>query len=601
MNHFLNINLHRVNSVASLLLLTVFPLATLSAPQGGEVISGAGSIHRPDTHSTVVHQQSQTLSLNWQSINLSADELLQFEQPNSQASALNYILDQRPSEILGKVEANGRVFLMNPNGIIFGESARINVGSLIAGSFNINNNSVTDSVEFNFSTGNGLVENAGEIITANGGSVALVGKTVSNSGTITARLGKIHLLSADSATLSFDRDGLIQFSVPRKSLENYSDSESAINNNGILMANGGYVVLEAHAENTVYNNVINNTGLIQANRISNEGGVIRLEGWGGNVIHSGEINAVGINGSGGDVTILGDRVGLFGTALVDASGDTSGGNIAIGGLRKGAGGHVAKFTQAGANTVIRADAINTGSGGEIVLWADDTTWAAGRVSSTGGTLSGDGGFIEISGKQGLVLNANINLSAENGEMGTLLLDPTDITIFDQAAGAQSNDAALPDLSNATVGAGTFNVGELALEALASTSNLILEATNNIVINDLADNVLAFGIGSGGSITMSADTDNTGGGSFSMNAGDTISTQGSSLSISGAGVTLGSLNTDGPGTDGIITVNSTGSVSVAASTSGTQSMTIAIDTDANGTEVLTLGGSLSGSSPVPIPI
>jgi len=466
----------------------------------------------------------------------------------------------------------------------------------VAGSLQVDFDSLNDNGEFSFSTGTGLVENAGQIVVQEGGSVALVGQTVTNSGTITARLGKIHLLTADTATLSFDRDGLIQFSVQRETLENALGAESAINNTGVLQADGGYVVLEARAANNIYNNVINNEGLIQANRISNEGGVVRLEGWGGNVIHSGDINVIGTSDvRGGDVVILGDRVGILGDATVNASGDTGGGNIAIGGFRKGAGEHVAEFTQAGGDTRIQADAINTGQGGEVVLWAEDTTWASGSISATGGAISGDGGFVEISGKQGMVVTAGVDLSANNGALGTLLLDPTDITIYDQADGAQGNDGLLPDLSNATQGAGTFDIGELALEALASNSNLVLEATNNIIINDLADNTLAFAIDSGGSITFSADTDSTGGGSFTMNAGDTISTQGGSLSISGAGVTLGSLDTDGPGVDGVITVNSTGSVVMGSANSGTEALTIAIDTDANGTETLGFTGTLAGST------
>jgi len=596
MNHFLKINGTLLCVVTSLVFTLSYPLSSLSAPQGGEITSGTGNIQTPNAQTTVVSQQSQTLSINWQSLNLSADELLRFEQPNSQAAALNYILDQRPSEILGNIEANGRVFLMNPNGIVFGESARINVGALIAGSMQVDFDSLNDNGEFSFSTGTGLVENAGQITVEDGGSVALVGQTVVNSGSISARLGKIHLLTADTATLSFDRDGLIQFSVQRETLENILDAESAIHNTGTLQADGGYVVFEARAENNIYNNVINNEGLVQANRISNEGGVIRLEGWGGNVIHSGDINAVGNNDTrGGDITILGDRVGVLADATVNASGETGGGNIAIGGFRKGAGEHVAEFTQAGSDTRIQADAIHTGEGGEVVVWADDTTWASGSISATGGAISGDGGFVEISGKQGLVLNADVDLSAENGEFGTLLLDPTDITIHDQADGVQGNDGVLPDLSNVTQGAGTFDIGELALEALASSSNLVLEATNSITINDLVDNVLAFNIDSGGSITLSADTDSTGGGSFSMNAGDTISTQGGSLSISGAGVTLGSVDTDGPGVDGIITINSTGSVVLDSANSGTQALTVAIDTDANGTETLNFTGTLAGST------
>jgi len=123
MKNILEKNRRLVCIVASLLLVAGFPLSSLSAPQGGEITSGSGSIQTPNAQTTVVNQQSQTLSINWQNLNLSADELLRFEQPNSEAAALNYILDQQPSEILGRIEANGRVFLMNPNGIVFGESA----------------------------------------------------------------------------------------------------------------------------------------------------------------------------------------------------------------------------------------------------------------------------------------------------------------------------------------------------------------------------------------------------------------------------------------------------------------------------------------------
>lgn len=578
------------------LFLTILSVSAIAAPQGGEVVSGTGSIEATNAQTTLVTQESQNLSINWQSLNLAADELLQFDQPNSEAAALNYILDQHPSEILGRIDANGRVFLMNPNGIIFGESARINVGSLVAGSFQLDRESINERGEFIFNTGTGLVENAGQIVAEDGGSIALVGQTVRNNGQITARLGKVHLLSADTATLSFDRDGLIQFNVQRKSLNNTLNADSAISNTGSIQADGGYVVLEARAANNIYQNVINNDGLIQANRISNEGGVIRLEGYGGNVMHSGSINTVGVNGNtGGNVAIMGDRVGVSGNASITASGDTGGGNIAIGGQRKGEGEQTAEFTQLAKNTVIRADAINSGDGGEIVAWADDTTWASGTISARGGEIAGDGGFVEISGKQGLVLTADVNLTANNGKLGTLLLDPTDITIHDQADGAQGNDGLLPDLSDGTQGAGTFDIGELALEGLAASSILVLEATNNIVVNDLADNVLALGIDGSGSVTMTADSDNDGSGSFSMNAGDTISTQGSSLSISGAGVTLGSLNTDGPVSDGVITVNSSASTSIASSTSGTQTMTVAVDTNANSSESLTVTGTLSGGT------
>ena len=580
------------------LFIAIVSMPCFAGPEGGEVTSGVAQIKTPDSQTTVVTQETPTVSINWQSLNLSADELLRFEQPGSQSTALNHILDQRPSEILGQISSNGRVFLMNPNGIIFGESARINVGSLVAGAFNLDADAFKKDGQFILETQPGVVENAGQIVADDGGSIALVGQTVSNRGEIHAQLGKIQLLSADTATLSFDADGLVQFSVSKETLENSLGLDSAIVNSGVLQADGGYVVLEAHAANDIYHQVVNNEGLIQANRIVNEGGVIRLEGVGGNVINSGDISAMGLaEASGGEVTLFGDRVGVTGNASIDVSGNSGGGSVAIGGYRKGAGENVSQFTQVSSDSQIRADAIEQGQGGEITVWANDTTWASGTISATGGTAAGDGGFVEISGKQGLVLSADVDLTATNGAFGTLLLDPTDITIHDQVDGVQASDSGLPDLSNLTAGAGTFDIGELALEGLAGTSSLILEATNNITVNDLTtDNEIAFNINSGGSITMTADSDGVGGGSFTMlNTNNIISTQGSSLSISGAGITLGALNTDGPGIDGPITITSSASVDMSTATSGGAGINVAVDNDNNGTETLNVRSTLTGTT------
>lgn len=589
------------NTVKGLTGLSLLPLlmsSVFASPQGGVITSGSGNIQSIDAQTTVVNQQSQSLSINWQSLNLAADEALQFNQPGRESVALNHILDQRPSEIFGQINANGRVFLMNPNGIVFGETARINVGALVAGSFQLDFESLNqDSSSYDLLVGDGLVENNGIIEVADGGSVALIGNSVNNNGVINARLGKVHLLSADAATLSFDPDGLIQFSVTQETLENTLGVETAVNNSGTIQADGGYVVLETNAANNIFANVVNNDGIIQATRISNEGGVIRLEGIGGNVIHSGSIDASGVGEStGGTVTISGDRVGILGTGSINASGNTGGGNIFVGGQQRGTGPVLSEFTQLSNNATLTANAIQSGDGGEIVLWAEDTTWAYGSISAIGGENSGNGGFVEISGKQGLVLQADIDVSAPNGQLGTLLLDPTDITIHDQADGVQGDDVDLPDLSNATVGAGAFHIGELALEALGGTTNLVLEATNNITLNTLGDGILAFDINSGGSIIMSADTDDDGAGSFTMDPLNTITTQGSSLNISGAGVILGSLDTDGPdASDGSINITSSASMSIGSATSGTQPISIGIDTDADGTESLTLIGSLTGGS------
>lgn len=570
-----------------------------AAPQGGEITAGSGDIQTPNSTTTVVTQESQTLSINWESLNLNSNELLKFNQPGRDSISLNHILDQNPSQIHGRIDANGQVFLMNPNGMIFGESARINTSGLFAGAFQMDSeflNSQLRSGEYTLNIGDGSVENYGSITTLDGGQAVLLGNSVLNAGSIDAKLGKIHLLSADEAVMSFDQDGMIQFAISKESLTNAANKDNAIENSGILQADGGYVVLDAQATNDVFVNVVNNSGVIRATKISNEGGVIRLEGIGANVITSGTLDVSGdVGSSGGTIHVLGDRVGVLGEASIDASGDTGGGNVYIGGERRGEGEHNADFTLLSAGAEIHADALLNGDGGEVIVWADDTSWAFGDISARGGELSGDGGFVEISGKQGLVLDANVDLLAPQGKTGTLLLDPADIVIHDQADGVQANDGEVTDFQILSGdGVGTFDIGELKLEGLLAGTNVILEATNSITINDLADNDLGLKAGSGDSITITA------GGNFSMNTGDTISTLGGDIGITGASITLGTLDT-GAGS-GDITVASTASMSIDTATAGTGAVSLTVDSDSatvNGTETLTItastNNSLSGSS------
>ena len=569
-----------------------------AGPQGGAIVAGSGSIQSPSHHATVVQQDSATLSIDWDSFNLAAGESVRFIQPDAQSAALNFINDQQPSVILGSIDANGQVLLMNPNGMMFGASARVDVGALVAGAFRFDQPpGWQPGTDYALSLGPGAVSNAGVIRAAEGGNVALLGDRVSNSGSIEARLGRIDLLSADAATLSFDADGLIRFAISAENRNDAGGGESpAVDNSGQLVADGGYVVLAAAAADALYATVVNNSGLIRATAVSDSGGVVRLVGSGGNVIHRGVIDVSAANGgSGGEASLMGERVGVLDNALIDASGRDGGGRIHLGGGRAGEGAS-ARFTQLAGDARLDADALNTGNGGEIVLWAEDTTWSQGSISASGGRLSGDGGFVEVSGLRGLVMQSDVDVRAPNGNWGTLLLDPTDIVIFDQADGAQADDGALPDLSDATAGTGSFNIGELALEGLAASSNLVLEATNNITINNLADNVLAMATDNLGSITITADSDGDGSGAFVMDATDTISTQGGAVTISGAGVTIGMIDTDGPGsTDGAISVTSSASLVMGSSTAGTETLSVVVDSDANGIETLTLTGSLTGGS------
>src|SRR5690606_30857868 len=150
--------------------------------------------------------------------------------PSADAAALNRILDQNPSRIFGALDANGHVYLVNPNGIVFGESARIDVGSLIASSLELSlEDFVAGRYEFRSSDdAGGAIVNRGLINAATGGSVTRLGGSVANEGLIVAELGQVNLAAGNRATIDFDGDGLLYFEVDEAVLENRAGAAAAV-------------------------------------------------------------------------------------------------------------------------------------------------------------------------------------------------------------------------------------------------------------------------------------------------------------------------------------------------------------------------------------
>jgi len=576
--------------IGRLLLALLLGLAesALAAPQGGHITGGAGRITQTTPNETRIEQDSSRLAIDWQRFNLAPQERVQFVQPSRDAAVLNRILDQRPSEIFGRIEANGRVFLLNPNGVIFGQGARIDVGALVAGSLDLSSD---DFLRGDYhlqagADGAGAVVNRGVIAAASGGSVSLLGGRVRNEGLILAHRGQIHLAAGERAYLSFDDSGLLNFRIDGELAANPTQAASAVSNSGELRADGGEVLLTADAASRVFSEVVNNSGLISAARIDDSGGVVRLLGSGGNVIHTGRIEA-----RGGQIAIEGERIGIHDQALLDVSGEHGGGSIHIG--RTGQ----TRFTQIGRDARLRADAGAQGDGGEIRLWSEATTWALGGFTARGGAAGGDGGLVDISGRRGLVFDGAVDLTAAAGRTGTLLFDPTDIVIHDQADGAQGGDADLPTLSDALLGAGSFDIGELALESQANSANIVLEATNDITLNDLADDTLGLATDGSGSLTLTADSDNSGSGSIVMlDTTDRITTAGGAITLHAADMDLGGLSSNAALSDGAIDIAASGSIDIAgAIDADTANLDIAVDNDGNGAESLRIGATLSGGT------
>lgn len=477
-----------------------------AGPTGGVVVNGQGTISTPSSTTTVIDQASQNLQVNWNTFNVAANENVQFHQPSASSVAFNRILDQNPSQIFGRIDANGQVVLVNPNGLLIGRTAQLNTSSLVVSSLDAIDFDAT-SGRYRFSTNRldpGAVVNEGSITAGSGGSVTLLGGRVSNAGSIVADYGTVNLAAGRAATLDLAGDGLLRLEVGGDLLSNGSGAVVALENSGNIRANGGQVLLTANAVRDVFSNLINNSGVVRANRIENSGGTITLLGPEGTVISSGTLDASAGDtvSTGGSVAMLGERVGLTGNARVDVSGVTGGGTALVGGDYQGKNPDVlnAQRSYVGVGAAIDADAGASGDGGKVIVWSDDFTRFDGSISARGGSLFGNGGFAEVSGKHTLSFTGGVNMTAAHGAWGTLLLDPDDI-IIDNTAGsppAELSDDGIYDFGEGATA--SINLGVAGIAEQLLTTDVILRANNNITQSQ-ALNVGVLQPGANGSLTL----------------------------------------------------------------------------------------------------
>jgi filamentous hemagglutinin family protein len=269
-----------------------------SAPVGGVVLGG--DVNAKITSGagvTTINQSAQNVAINWASFNIAQGETVHFVQPSSTSVALNRVLGSESSSIMGNLTANGKVFLINPNGILFGKTASVNVGGLVASTMDISD---ADFMAGNYKftgAGNGTVkvEKDGAITAADRGFVALLGAEVSNDGVIIAKLGSVVLAAGKAATLDVAGDGLLSVTIDQGALN------ALVSNGGIIKADGGQVLLTAQAAGQLLNTMVSNTGVIQAQTVENHNGVIKLLGdmQSGTVNASGTLDASAPNGGDG--------------------------------------------------------------------------------------------------------------------------------------------------------------------------------------------------------------------------------------------------------------------------------------------------------------
>ncbi len=464
----------------SLIVSAMLAGTTLSfaAPSGGVITSGSANISQ-NASTTNIIQNTNKVTINWNKFSIASGETVNFKQPNVNSIALNRVVGNEKSIINGALNANGQVWLLNSNGILFGTNAKINTAGFLATTKELSDSDF-NAGNYNFK-GNSTqsVINLGEINISDSGYAALLANSVSNEGIIKAVKGSIRLVGANEAIINLNGNSLVDLKVTKAVLD------ALVENKGAIYANGGEIYLTTNAVNKLLKGVVNNEGVIEANSLDDLSGKISLASFGGEIANSGTLKASSTNSSGGKITLEADKITVKENSILDVSGATAGGEIYVGGGWQGKDSSLynASDVQVDKNAFIDASALQNGNGGKIVFWSNNAMRFAGEIKATGGEIFGNGGKVEVSGKEKLWFLGKTNLISANGENGLLFLDPSTITIVD---GSSGQTGTYPDWSTHGV-SGSYVIPETVLEAL--TGDVVLTANTDIIIEDLSDNEL----------------------------------------------------------------------------------------------------------------
>ncbi len=508
-------------------------------PVAPQVVAGQASFQQQGNVFTVTNAPNTII--NWQSFSVNANEVTRFLQQGADSKVLNRITGQDPSRILGALQSNGQVFLINPNGILFGKEARIDVQGLAASSLSLSNEDfLAGRQRFNAQGAAGKVENQGSIATGRGGQVYLVAPNVENSGIISVPGGAVMLAAGHSVQLVDAANPALQVVVS-------APADSALNL-GQVVAQGGRIGM--------FGALVNQRGVASADSaVMGENGKVLLRSSSRTMVEGGSRTSA----SGGEVAILGPQVGVTGNARIDAGAAAGmpghGGSVLVGGDERGANAAVPNAQQVyvGQDAVLSADAGSSGQGGKVIVWADEVARVHGTMSARGGVAGGNGGMVETSARQLDTAGLRVDAGAAHGKRGQWLLDPYDIVI----KASPASPVGLGDVT--TFAAGNLNgISEVATATLnGATADVTLQAKHDITFNDAVSistasvgltaqagndiNVNAALTTNGGTVSLVANDSASGAasGTGAVSVGAAIRTGVGAIELKGAGLSLGS--------------------------------------------------------------
>ncbi|MEI8158669.1 MAG: filamentous hemagglutinin N-terminal domain-containing protein, partial [Burkholderiales bacterium] len=492
------------------------PGFALANPTGGVALVGQATMTSSGNNLLITTQNGVGAShsaIDWQSFSIPKGSSTYFQQPNAGSTSINRVVTNTPSQLFGTLGSNGNLVLVNQSGITVGAGAVVDTAGFTASSLHMTDaDALAGRLRFgNASTPGGAVSVKGNVL-ARSGDVVLIGSNVSTGADSLVEAPNGALILGAGHAVSIGARGLegINFEIQ-------APADSAVN----------LGTLKGDAVG-IFAGTLKHSGLIRASQASLQGGKVVLKATGDAFVEgAGQILATGTVG--GNVDVLGSRVAVTDQAVVDVSGEQGGGVVRIGGDYQGQNSSIqnASKTFFGPQASIQADATSAGAGGKVIVWADEVTRAYGHISAKGGFLTGDGGFVETSGKQFLDVSGirvDAGSRAQNAASGVWLLDPPDIEII-AGSTTTANVTGAPNFVDVGTGASTLSATDLV--SALSNGNVSVVATGALTVSTP---IVA---GSNGNLSLKATS-----GSLVVNQPITLTDKNLKLEASSGSIALG---------------------------------------------------------------
>ncbi|UTO18343.1 MULTISPECIES: filamentous hemagglutinin N-terminal domain-containing protein [Acinetobacter] len=383
----------------------------LAGPNGGVVSSGTATISTSGT-TTTINQSTAKAAIDWSSFSTSSNEIVNFVQPNSSSITLNRVTGTSASTLNGQLNANGQVFIINPNGVLFGSTSQVNTAGLVASTLNLSNSDFNNNL-FNFSntSNNKVVENRGKITVPTGGTVALIAPTVKQTGTIKAPQGNVLLAAGGDITLNLNNGSLLGYTI------NQGKAQALINSGGMIQADGGKVVLTAKGIDELSNAVVNSVGVIQAQTVNNVRGVIEL----GSDLTSGTLNVSGTldasapnGGNGGQIKTSAAQVHInSGTNITTQRNTTTSLPPTTSGWELKAKNVDVDFFGGSISSTTLGDALNKGN---VTLNATGTAEGQGNINVNDATSWNGNTALTLTANKYINFNSDLDLSGDKAKL-----------------------------------------------------------------------------------------------------------------------------------------------------------------------------------------